>query len=164
MKTLIINILLLCSTLFISCGTSETKVSDPVNNVKLETEKVWEEFTIEALGNTMMDMQFSLKNISVKAGSWVRINLVNKGLDPAMIHNILIVNYNKRAEIATAAIEAGPELDYIPKSKDVIAGSKQANPGETVTLEFKAPSKGNYEFFCSYPGHSSKMRGYFFVK
>ena len=164
MKTLIINILLVSATLFISCGSSETKVEKPVNKVKLETEKIWEEFTIEALGNTMMDMQYSLKNISVNAGSWVRINLVNKGADPAMIHNILIVNYNKRSEVATAAIEAGPELDYIPKIKDVIAGSKQANPGETVTLEFKAPLKGNYEFFCSYPGHSSKMRGYFFVK
>tara|TARA_B100001109_G_scaffold233627_1_gene212213 strand:- start:464 stop:958 length:495 start_codon:yes stop_codon:yes gene_type:complete len=164
MKTLIIKVLLVSTTLFISCGSSETKVEKPVNNVKQVTEKVWEEFTIEALGNTMMDMQYSLKNISVKAGSWVRINLVNKGVDPAMIHNILVVNYNKRAEVATAAIEAGPELDYIPKSNDVIAGSKQANPGETVTLEFKAPSKGNYEFFCSYPGHSSKMRGYFFVK
>ena len=43
-----------------------------------------------------------------------------------MIHNILFVNYNKRSEIATAAIEAGPELDYIPISRDVIAGSKQA--------------------------------------
>ena len=164
MKTLIINTLALCITLFISCGTGETKVTEPLTKVKPMTEKVWEEFTIEALGNTMMDMKYSLKNISVKAGSWVRINLVNKGLDPAMIHNILIVNYNKRSEVATAAIEAGPNLDYIPKSKDVIAGSKQANPGETVTLEFKAPAKGNYEFFCSYPGHSSKMRGYFFVK
>jgi len=164
MKTLIINFLLVTSTLFISCSSGETKTEKPVNNVKPETEKVWEEFTIEAIGNTMMDMQYSLKNISVNAGSWVRINLINKGVDPAMIHNILIVNYNKRSEVATAAIEAGPELDYIPKNKDVIAGSKQANPGETVTLEFKAPSKGNYEFFCSYPGHSSKMRGYFFVK
>lgn len=164
MKTVIINFLLITSTLFISCGSSETNTEKPVNNVKLETEKVWEEFTIEALGNTMMDMQYSLKNISVNAGSWVRINLINKGVDPAMIHNILIVNYNKRSEVATAAIEVGPELDYIPRSKDVIAGSKQANPGETVTLEFEAPSKGNYEFFCSYPGHSSKMRGYFFVK
>ena len=164
MKTLIINILAGCAILLSSCGTSENKVAEPVNKVKPEIEKIWEEFTIEALGNTMMDMKYSLKNISVNAGSWVRINLVNKGSDPAMIHNILIVNYNKRAEVATAAIEVGPELDYIPKSKEVIAGSKQANPGETVTLEFKAPSKGNYEFFCSYPGHSSKMRGYFFVK
>ena len=164
MKALIISLLGACSTLFISCGKSETKIAEPINKVKTETEKVWEEFTIEALGNTMMDMKYSLKNISVNAGSWVRINLVNKGSDPAMIHNILIVNYNKRSEVATAAIEAGTELDYIPKSKDVIAGSKQANPGETVTLEFKSPAKGNYEFFCSYPGHSSKMRGYFFVK
>lgn len=164
MKTLIINILAASSILLTSCGTSETKVEEPVNKVKPVAEKIWEEFTIEALGNTMMDMKYSLKNISVNSGSWVRINLVNKGADPAMIHNILIVNYNKRSEVATAAIEAGPKLDYIPKSKDVIAGSKQANPGETVTLEFKAPTKGNYEFFCSYPGHSSKMRGYFFVK
>jgi len=164
MKRLIIRILVLSTVLFISCGESETKVLETVNNNKPVTEKLWQEFTIEALGNTMMDMKYSLKNISVNEGSWVRINLVNKGSDPAMIHNILFVNYNKRSEIATAAIEAGPALDYIPVSKEVIAGSKQAKPGETVTLEFKAPAKGNYEFFCSYPGHSSKMRGYFFVK
>tara|TARA_B100000900_G_C20547174_1_gene703072 strand:+ start:496 stop:987 length:492 start_codon:yes stop_codon:yes gene_type:complete len=163
MKTLIINILAVLTTLFISCGSSETKV-ETENKVKPKTEKVWEEFTIEALGNTMMDMEYNLKNITVSAGSWVRINLVNKGSDPAMIHNILFVNYNKRKELAAAAFEAGPELDYIPKNKDVIAGSKQAKPGETVLLEFEAPAKGNYEFFCSYPGHSSKMRGYFFVK
>ena len=164
MKRLIINILVLAITLLISCGESENKVVETVSKVKSETEKVWEEFTIEALGNTMMDMKYSLKNISVNEGSWVRITLVNKGSDPAMIHNILFVNYNKRSDIATAAIEAGSALDYIPVSKDVIAGSKQAKPGESVTLEFKAPAKGNYEFFCSYPGHSSKMRGYFFVK
>lgn len=164
MKTLIINILAVFTTLFISCGSSETKVVETENKVKPKTEKVWEEFTIEALGNSMMDMEYNLKNITVSAGSWVRINLVNKGSDPAMIHNILFVNYNKRKELAAAAFEAGPELDYIPKNKDVIAGSKQAKPGETVLLEFEAPAKGNYEFFCSYPGHSSKMRGYFFVK
>jgi azurin len=39
-----------------------------------------------------------------------------------------------------------------------------AKPGETVTFEFDAPKKGNYEYFCSYPGHSQIMRGYLFVK
>ena len=90
MKALIISLLGVCSTLFISCGTSETKIAEPINKVKTETEKVWEEFTIEALGNTMMDMKYSLKNISVNDGSRVRINLVNKGSDHAMIHNILM--------------------------------------------------------------------------
>ena len=86
---------------------------------------MWEEFTIEALGNTMMDMQYSLKNISVNAGSWVRINLVNKGSDPAMIHNILIVNYNKRSEVSTAAIEAGPEGLYLKVKMLLLDQSRQ---------------------------------------
>jgi len=47
---------------------------------------------------------------------------------------------------------------------DVIAASDLAMPGETVVLEFKAPSKGNYEYLCTYPGHGEIMRGYFFVK
>lgn len=164
MKKFIAQILIFGSVILSSCGSSESKVTDVKNDLKPSTEIFWEEFTIQSLGNTMMDMKFDISNITVKEDLWVRINLVNKGSDPAMIHNILIVNFNKRPDLAMAALEAGPELDYIPKSKDVIAGSKQAKPGETVTMEFKAPPKGNYEFFCSYPGHSSKMRGYFFVK
>ena len=57
----------------------------------------------------MMDMQYSLKNISVMAGSWVRINLVNKGADPVMIHNILIVNYNKRLS-CNCCIRGGAQI------------------------------------------------------
>jgi hypothetical protein len=77
MKELIISFLSACFILLTSCGTSETKVAEPVNKVKPEIEKIWEEFTIEAPGNTMMDMKYSLKNISVNAGSWVRLNLVS---------------------------------------------------------------------------------------
>ena len=62
------------------------------------------------------------------------------------------------------AIEAGSDMKYVPNNDNVIASSDLAMPGETVMLEFKAPSKGNYEFLCTYPGHSEMMRGYFFVK
>ena len=55
-------------------------------------------------------------------------------------------------------------MQFVPKSSDVIAYSDLADPGETVVLEFEAPEKGNYEFICTYPGHSEIMRGYFFVK
>ena len=101
-KSILISILTSSISLLISCGNTEQKVSNNTNPPNSETEKVWEEFTIEALGNTMMDMKYSLKNISVNAGSWVRINLVNKGNDPAMIHNILVANFNKRAEIGSS--------------------------------------------------------------
>ena len=39
MKKLIINTLLLFIALFISCGTNETKVTEPVKKVKPETER-----------------------------------------------------------------------------------------------------------------------------
>tara|TARA_B100001057_G_C22754564_1_gene913149 strand:- start:221 stop:721 length:501 start_codon:yes stop_codon:yes gene_type:complete len=166
MKRKITSFVVVSLLLISSCGSSDVKVSNEVVEPapKAQAEKVWEEFTLGAVGNTMMDMKYSLKNITVKEGSWVRIILENQGSDPAMIHNILFITYGKRADLALSAVEAGLESNYIPKSKDVIAASGLAQPGETVTLEFEAPKKGNYEFFCSYPGHSTAMRGYFFVK
>jgi len=161
--------LILSVTILISCGSSENKSSDvntnDVNTIEtVEKEKNWEEFTVGAVGNTMTEMKFDKKNITVQAGSWVRINLVNEGVDPAMLHNIVFVKYGTRKEVAKQSIEAGPDLQFVPKSSDVIAYSDLADPGETVVLEFEAPEKGNYEFICTYPGHSEIMRGYFFVK
>ena len=161
--------LTLSVTILISCGSSENKSSDvktnDVNTIEtVEKEKNWEEFTVGAVGNTMSEMKFDKKNITVQAGSWVRINLVNEGVDPAMLHNIVFVKYGTRKEVAKQSIEAGPDLQFVPKSPDVIAYSDLADPGETVVLEFEAPEKGNYEFICTYPGHSEIMRGYFFVK
>ncbi|MAR20761.1 MAG: hypothetical protein CMD25_01670 [Flavobacteriales bacterium] len=161
--------LILSVTLLISCGSSENNSSDintNQNNIieSAENEKNWEEFTVGAVGNTMSEMKFDKKNITVQSGSWVRINLVNEGVDPAMLHNIVFVKYGTRKEVAKQSIEAGPDLQFVPKSSDVIAYSELADPGETVVLEFEAPEKGNYEFICTYPGHSEIMRGYFFVK
>ena len=161
--------LILSVTILISCGSSENKSSDvktnDINSIEtVEKEKNWEEFTVGAVGNTMSEMKFDKKNITVQAGSWVRINLVNEGVDPAMLHNIVFVKYGTRKEVAKQSIEAGPDLQFVPKSSDVIAYSDLADPGETVVLEFEAPEKGNYEFICTYPGHSEIMRGYFFVK
>ena len=161
--------LILSVTILISCGSSENKSSDvntnDVNTIEtVEKERNWEEFTVGAVGNTMSEMKFDKKNITVQAGSWVRINLVNEGVDPAMLHNIVFVKYGTRKEVAKQSIEAGPDLQFVPKSPDVIAYSDLADPGETVVLEFEAPEKGNYEFICTYPGHSEIMRGYFFVK
>ena len=155
-----------CILVAAGCGPSETKTTvEPAPVVvQQEEEKIWEEFEISATGNTMQDMMFSEKNITVEEGSWVRIELYNEGVDAAMIHNILICNYGTRKEVAMKAIEAGADNQFIPNHKDLVAASHIANPGESVTLEFKAPAKGNYEFFCSYPGHSQMMRGYLFVK
>ena len=132
--------------------------------VEETTEKYWNEFTIGAIGNTMSEMKFDIENITVDEGSWIRITLVNEGVDIAMQHNIVFIKYGTRKEIAMKAIDAGPNMKYVPNNDNVIAASDLAMPGETVVLEFKAPAKGNYEYLCTYPGHSEIMRGYLIVK
>ena len=170
MKKLHIAFATFCMLAIASCGSSDSSSTSnepapaPAPKVEAEVEKYWEEFEISATGNTMQDMMFSEKNITVEEGSWVRIVLYNEGVDAAMIHNLLVCNFGTRKEVAMKAIEAGADNQFIPNHKDLVAASDLAQPGETVTMEFEAPAKGNYEFFCSYPGHSQMMRGYLFVK
>ena len=149
--------------LLVSCG-SEPKQSSESSQIEDVKEKTLVEFNIRAVGNTMAEMKYDVENITVKEGSRIKITLVNEGIDVAMQHNILFVNFGKRKDVAAKAVQAGGDKNYIPEDPNLIAASDMAKPGQTVTLEFDAPKKGNYEFFCSYPGHSQMMRGYLFVK
>ena len=168
----LLNYSLIFSLIFVtSCGSSESEkktensTAEQTNTaVEENSEKYWNEFTIGAVGNTMAEMKFDVENITVDEGSWIRITLVNEGIDIAMQHNIVFIKYGTRKEIATQAIDAGPDMKYIPNNDNVVAASDLAMPGETVVLEFKAPPKGNYEYVCTYPGHSEIMRGYLIVK
>tara|TARA_B100000963_G_scaffold31614_1_gene23406 strand:+ start:4067 stop:4579 length:513 start_codon:yes stop_codon:yes gene_type:complete len=167
-----ISKILLCA-LLISCADSNKGIEKQLTNSKEvksqdaeveNSKKEWVEFEIRAVGNTMSDMKFDIENIQVNNDSWVRIILINEGEQIAMKHNIVFVNYGSRKEVATQAINAGPNMKYVPNNANIIASSDLAEPGETVILEFKAPNKGNYEYVCTYPGHSESMRGYFIVK
>ena len=133
------------------------------DTILTQSKKV-EEFDVRAIGNTMAEMKYDIENITVKEGVKIKINLINEGIDQAMLHNILFVNFGKRKDVAAAAVTAGNDKAFVPDHPELIAASSLAKPGETVTFEFDAPKKGNYEYFCSYPGHSQIMRGYLFVK
>ena len=164
-KTLIACIILTC---LFACS-SEKKNTEKSNEKKIEiiekvVEKKWETFNIGAVGNTMSEMKYDIESITVKEGSWVRINLENKGVDNAMMHNIVFIKYGTRKKVASEAIKIWPSQNFVANKKNIIAYSGVAKPGESVVLEFKAPNKGNYEFLCTYPGHAEIMRGYFFVK
>ena len=153
-------------SILLSCGPSanDNELQKEKSNLEIaNTEQKTEEFTVRAVGNTMAEMKFDIPNITVKEGSKVKITLINEGSDPAMLHNIVFINYGSRKEIAMQAIESA-STKYIPNNSNVIAGSDLAKPGETIVLEFNAPKRGNYEFLCTYPGHAEIMRGYFFVK
>ena len=164
-QKLITGIILSC--LFACSGEkTNTEKSDQkeIETVEKVVEKKWETFNIGAVGNTMSEMKYDVESITVKEGSWVRINLENQGIDNSMMHNIVFINYGSRKQVASEAIKIWPSQNFVANKKNIIAYSAVAKPGESVTLEFKAPKKGNYEYLCTYPGHAEIMRGYFFVK
>mgnify|MGYP001317923714 FL=1 len=164
-QKLMAGLILIC---LFSCS-SEKKNTEKLEEKEIEVvekvvEKKWETFNVGAVGNTMSEMKYDVESITVKEGSWVRINLENKGIDNSMMHNIVFINYGTRKKVASEAIKIWPSQNFVENKKNIIAYSGVSKPGETITLEFKAPKKGNYEFLCTYPGHAEIMRGYFFVK
>ena len=160
-QKLITGIILTC---LLACS-GEKKNTEKSEEKEIEiVDKKWETFNIGAVGNTMSEMKYDVESITVKEGSWVRINLENQGIDNSMMHNIVFINYGTRKKVASEAIKIWPSQNFVKNKKNIIAYSGVAKPGESVILEFKAPNKGNYEFLCTYPGHAEIMRGYFFVK
>lgn len=162
-----ITLLLATATILWSCGggTSEKTTEQQEQQTEESSSEPGEkEFTIKVLGNTMADMAYDQSLLTVNAGDKVVITLVNENQAEGMYHNIVIVKLGSGQEVATAAIEAGKDKDFVPENPNVIAASEMAAPLETVTFEFTAPEKGSYNYICTYPGHFPKMIGKLIVK
>src|SRR5690554_4638869 len=123
--------------------------------------------TTEIVIESTDQMTFNLKEIKVKAGTTVKLTLHHVGKLPvqAMGHNWVLLKPNVVIkDFAMGAISAR-DNDYIPKdTKDVIVKTDLIGGGESTTIEFKAPAKGEYSFLCSFPGHYGLMQGKFIVE
>jgi azurin len=56
---------------------------------------------------------------------------------------------------------------HIPPGKAamILAQTKLLGPGESETIDFKAPTQpGEYPFLCTFPGHFAMMKGKLVVK
>lgn len=164
------NVFILSASLFVvttltSCGGDKpAKTTDTTEQTTASTEAESMEFTINAVGNTMSDMSYDTKEVKVKSGAKVKINLTNKGTDAAMLHNIVIVNQGTEKEVAMEGIPLKDKNYFNAANTNVIAGSAVAEPGKTVVLEFTAPAPGTYSYICTYPGHWMKMQGIMIVE
>lgn len=109
---------------------------------------------------TLPGLQFDKVQIAVRPGSAVQLTFTNSD---DMSHNLLIVKPGKRASVVEAAMalaEKGPEMGYIPESRDVLWHIPVISPGEKKTINFTAPNTpGAYPFVCTYPGHGFVMYG-----
>lgn len=113
-------------------------------------------------------MQFTKKELKVKAGQSVKLTLKHTGklAKAAMGHNfVLLAQGTDVAAFGQKAAQAR-DTDYIPKSEasKILAHTKLIGGGESTTVEFKAPKKGTYTYICSFPGHYALMQGKLIVE
>ena len=111
-------------------------------------------------------MQFDVGSITVPAScTKFTITLKHSGQMPvtAMGHNVVIAKAADMQGVAADGIGAGAAAGYL-KSGDtrVIAHTELIGGGQSTTVSFPVASiqgAGPYEFFCSFPGHSTVMKG-----
>lgn len=122
------------------------------------------ECALEIEGNDAM--QFNKKSIDVpQSCKQFTVKLKHTGKLPkaAMGHNWVLSKTSDMQGAATDGIPAGLDKQYVkPGDARVVAHTKIIGGGETDSVSF-APSKlkagESYTFFCSFPGHSSIMKG-----
>ena len=111
-------------------------------------------------------MTFNTKEIKVsKSCKTFTVNLKHVGKLPknVMGHNWVLSKTADAQAIATEGMTAGVDKDYL-KADDarIIAHTKLIGGGETATTTIdvaKLAAGQSYEFFCSFPGHVSMMKG-----
>jgi azurin len=64
---------------------------------------------------------------------------------------------------AAADARGGPDglaMQYVPPVPQVLFATTLINPGDSVTVQFRAPAQpGDYPFVCTFPGHWRVMNG-----
>jgi azurin len=113
-------------------------------------------------------MQFDKKELSVAADcTQVELTLHHSGKLPAqaMGHNWVLAKTSDMAGVVSDGAAASFANDHIkPGDARVIAHTKIVGGGQTTSVTFptsKLTKGGAYSFFCSFPGHSSMMKGAF---
>ena len=112
-------------------------------------------------------MKFDLKEFKINKAACpeftVELDHVGKLPAAAMGHNVVITKTADVDAAAQAGIKAGPTKNYVDEEGGkVIAHTKLIGGGEKTDVTFKTDvfeAKGDYDFFCSFPGHYAVMRG-----
>jgi len=113
-------------------------------------------------------MQYDKKELSVAADcTQIEVTLHHSGKLPAqaMGHNWVLAKTADVSGIASDGVGAGFAKDHI-KDGDarVIAHTKIVGGGQSTSVTFpmsKLKKGESYTYFCSFPGHSSIMKGAF---
>lgn len=113
-------------------------------------------------------MQFDKKELAVAADcTQVELTLKHTGKLPAqaMGHNWVLSKTSDMAGVVSDGLVAGFANQHVKKGDTrVIAFTKIIGGGQSTSVAFPVTNlkKGEaYSFFCTFPGHSSMMKGTF---
>ena len=111
-------------------------------------------------------MKFDLKEATVSASCpTITIELTHSGKLPvtAMGHNVVVSKTADLAGVARDGMKAGAAGAYVQANDArVIAHTSLVGGGQKTKITFpgkKLTAGGDYSFFCSFPGHSTLMKG-----
>ena len=116
-------------------------------------------------------MSFNTKAIEIdKSCKTFTVELTHSGALPKTVmgHNWVLSKEADMQPIATDGLGAGIEKNYLKEGDArIIAHTKVIGAGETDSVTFdvsKLAAGTDYEFFCSFPGHNSMMKGAIVLK
>jgi azurin len=111
-------------------------------------------------------MSFNTKEITIdKSCKTFTVELTHSGSLPknVMGHNWVLSKEADMQPIATDGMAAGIDKNYLKEGDArVIAHTKIIGAGEKDSVTFdvsKLTAGESYQFFCSFPGHNSMMKG-----
>ncbi|UOV02911.1 azurin [Pseudoxanthomonas mexicana] len=111
-------------------------------------------------------MKFDLKEATVSAScATITLELTHTGKLPAaaMGHNVVVSKTADLAGVARDGMKAGAAGAYVQAGDvRVIAHTALIGGGQKTKITFpgkKLTAGGDYSFFCSFPGHSTLMKG-----
>jgi uncharacterized cupredoxin-like copper-binding protein len=109
---------------------------------------------------TLPGLKFDIEKITAKPGS--RIRLVFRNADD-MLHNFVLCAPGKGQAVGEQAMQMGVEgmaRSYVPDSDDVLYHTALIEPEGSDTIYLTVPTTpGDYDYLCTFPGHSTLMKG-----
>lgn len=125
----------------------------------------WQKPDQELRISTLPGMKYDKKELKVKAGAKIKLNLENPD---DMVHNLVIVRPETADQVAKEALALGlkgEEMYHVPDSDQVLFHTALVQPNASESIFFEAPGQpGTYQFVCTLPGHARSMRGILIIE
>ena len=112
-------------------------------------------------------LKFDKTALTVAPGQLVQLVFVNPDV---MQHNFVVGapgSLDQLGAAADAMLTSGDAVaqQYVPQGAPIVFASPLVDPGQTITVQFRAPTQaGAYPFVCTFPGHWRLMNGILTVR